>query len=262
MIRIERTDPDPEVLRTKGKAKRRAHSLSYTRTPADYDSGTRTFPFDSKIYGHPEVKERLLAMQHGKCAFCESQIDHISYGDVEHFRPKGGVQQHGCDPLIKPGYYWLAYEWSNLLLSCQLCNQRHKKNLFPLVDPDTRARSHHDKIGREAPMFIDPAAEDPENLVGFRAEILYGLDPDGRGEATREALDLNRPALLERRRDLYAEMKILCDVIALAEAQPNDTELGALSSEARRMLVRRAAKNAEYAGMIRAALKNGFEIPG
>nr|WP_239015299.1 AAA family ATPase [Archangium violaceum] len=78
----------------------------------------------------------------GKCAFCESQLAHISYGDVEHFRPKAGWRQEEGGPLGRPGYYWLAYEWTNLFLACTLCNQQFKRNLFPLRTPSRRARSH------------------------------------------------------------------------------------------------------------------------
>lgn len=260
MIRIERPAPGPAVLERKGKAKRRAHSSSYTRTAADYDRGARTFSFDSSIYAHLEVKEQLLAMQQGKCAFCESKITHIAYGDVEHFRPKGAVKQEPDGPLTQPGYYWLAYEWSNLLLSCQLCNQRHKGNLFPLADPTTRARNHRADLGKELPMFINPVDEDPECLLGFRAEVMYGLDPSGRGDATRDALDLNRPALLERRRDLYLQLQALAQVVVIATARPSDTELAAVATQARKILEQSAGHAAEYAGMIHSALSNGFAV--
>jgi Transposase, Mutator family len=68
----------------------------------------------------------------------------LSYGDVEHFRPKGGVRQDEKDKLLPVDYFWLAYEWSNLFLACQICNQRFKKNLFPLEDKNKRAKSHLD----------------------------------------------------------------------------------------------------------------------
>ena len=84
----------------------------------------------------------MIKAQHGKCFLCESKITHISFGDVEHFRPKGGSRQTTDEKAMKvPGYFWLAYAWQNLFLACQLCNQRYKKNLFPLENPDERAFS-------------------------------------------------------------------------------------------------------------------------
>ena len=56
--------------------------------------------------------------------------------------PKGGTRQTADEKEMKvPGYFWLAYAWQNLFLACQLCNQRFKKNLFPLENPDERAFS-------------------------------------------------------------------------------------------------------------------------
>ena len=85
--------------------------------------------------------------------FLRVQGHHIAYGDVEHYRPKAGYRQDAEDPLGRPGYYWLAYEWSNLLFCCQICNQRFKRNLFPLVDPARRAETHHDDLSSEQPLF-------------------------------------------------------------------------------------------------------------
>jgi uncharacterized protein (TIGR02646 family) len=78
----------------------------------------RNFEFKASVYGAKSVKKTLLTAQHGKCAFCESKFEHVAFGDVEHFRPKGGWIQTDGDQLTRPGYYWLAYEWSNL--SCGL----------------------------------------------------------------------------------------------------------------------------------------------
>src|SRR5258708_22637098 len=133
-------DASPEILRVHGQRRRNAHCTSYTRYTAEYQNGTRTFPFDSEIYGHPEIKQALVAAQHGKCCFCERRVG--ADGDVEHFRPKAACRQDETCVLTRPGYYWLAYAWENLMLSCSACNQRHKKNLFPLADPAGRATSH------------------------------------------------------------------------------------------------------------------------
>lgn len=44
---------------------------------------------DDKLYKSCQVE--LRQMHHGKCCFCETNIDAGSYGDVEHFRPKKAV---------------------------------------------------------------------------------------------------------------------------------------------------------------------------
>jgi uncharacterized protein (TIGR02646 family) len=74
---------------------------------------------DIKGYAPMEVKTRLEMIFHKKCAFCESNTKVGSQYDTEHFRPK-------------KTYYWLAYEWSNFLLSCQRCNREYKLGRFPI----------------------------------------------------------------------------------------------------------------------------------
>src|SRR5712691_15858 len=70
---------------------------------------------------------------HGKCAYCESFIAADQPGDLDHFRPKGKVtnsdhqsimiQDEQGHAMPHPGYYWLAYDWRNLLPSCEDCNR-------------------------------------------------------------------------------------------------------------------------------------------
>lgn len=108
MIKINKPDQPPEVLLTKGKAKRKSLCTNYSRYSAEYNSGDRRFNFDSAVYGHPSVKQALAQAQHNKCCFCEDRIG--LDGDVEHFRPKAGSRQDETTPMIIPGYYWLAYD--------------------------------------------------------------------------------------------------------------------------------------------------------
>ena len=135
MIRIQRPANVPAVLATRGRAARKKHEAAVLADPPAYRSGAKKLSVSSSIYGHLDVKAALKVAQSGKCAFCEARVDHVAHGDVEHFRPKKGYRQTASDSLGLPGYYWLAYEWSNLLFSCQICNQRHKGNLFPLQTP-------------------------------------------------------------------------------------------------------------------------------
>lgn len=249
MIRIDKPDAAPEKLRTDGKNERRRLSNLYTHHSEAYDAGDRTFEFNSHLYGHKTVKDALIRAQHGKCAFCESKVTHVAYGDVEHFRPKKGYRQQPGDPLGRPGYYWLAYEWSNLLFACQLCNQRHKRNLFPLSDPTQRARTHHDDIDEEDPLFVHPAADAPEEHISFREEMAFPITT--RGEATITSLELNRSDLSEVRRDRYALLKSLHDLGLLD---------GPTSKRARGLLDEMQGRDRAYAAMARAAVATDFQV--
>jgi uncharacterized protein (TIGR02646 family) len=246
MIRIVKPKKAPALLLTKGRANRDEHKAAHER-------GDRSFPFDAKIYGHKSVKEALIKAQHDKCFLCESKITHISYGDVEHFRPKAGYRQSVGDTLHKPGYYWLAYEWINLFLACQICNQVFKKNLFPLSNPTARVTSHKKKIVAEKPLFIDPTSDDPENLISFRCEIPFPLNNDERAKATIEGLGLKRPKLNERRLERYERLKMLYQI---AYKLPPIEE----SDAAKELLDKAVRDDAEYASMARAAVKAEFRL--
>ena len=159
------------------------------------NEGERDFKFKSFIYGHKSVKTSLKKLQHDKCCFCESKITHISHGDVEHYRPKGGYQQNEHNKLKKPGYYWLAYDFSNLFLACQKCNQSYKKNYFPLIDESKRAHSHQDNINNEYPLIIHPEYDDPENELEFIKEIIRPKNNSLKGYETIKRTGIDRQEL-------------------------------------------------------------------
>jgi uncharacterized protein (TIGR02646 family) len=221
-------------------------SAAYSRAPRGYETGKKSFEFDSALYAHEDVKQALRKAQHDKCAFCESQFAHISYGDVEHFRPKAGWRQEEGEPLSRPGYYWLTYEWSNLFLSCTLCNQQFKRNLFPLQTPARRARSHKDDVMAEDPLLLDPAVDVPEAFISFREEVPYAVDGNARGEATIRILGLRRPELAEQRRERLGYVKALQNLVRLN---------GPEAAEAQELLQHMQRDSAAYAAMIRAFLR-------
>lgn len=203
----KRAIPVPEILTTRGARKITEYKAEYTADKAKYTSSTPSlknsapsFDFDSTIYGHESVKKALVILQNKKCCFCESRITHIGYGDVEHFRPKAGFSQDEADQYHKPGYFWLAYDWSNLFLSCQLCNQRHKRSFFPLKDPVKRCKINRSySIDKEEPLFINPSKINPIDHITFHKEVPFGKTLEG--ITTIKYLGLAREELNENRRD-------------------------------------------------------------
>jgi uncharacterized protein (TIGR02646 family) len=244
----------PPLLRRRGPRATRALCAAFDDAPQDYLSGVRTFAFDATLYGADSVKKALRKAQHDKCAFCESKFTHTGYGDVEHLRPKGGFKQRPEDALGRPGYYWLAYDWDNLFCSCQLCNQRFKRNLFPLRDPARRARSHRDDLGKESPLLLDPA-DDPSSHLGFRNEIAFPVGGSPQGQTTIDALGLNRPELVEVRLDRLRIFAMLLETRTLLAKR-------ALPGSRERSLLKKLDAEVdthtrdvgEFAAMLRAAL--------
>lgn len=212
MIRINRPEQAPAVLSGAGDRETRQNRERYDSNEEAYHSGSEKFDFNRNIFAHETVKDGLLRAQHRKCCYCESKFRATSYGAVEHFRPKGAVKQESGAVKQYPGYYWLAYSWGNLLVSCELCNTGHKGSLFPLIDDASRARSHHDDIEAESPLFVDPAGEDPGLHIRFRrAEVEHLTE---RGLVTIEGLGLRRGELEDARKEVLAPLDTLCTVIA------------------------------------------------
>lgn len=252
MIAIQRAKK-PEILQIKGRQKQNDLCQSY-------ENGQREFEFDNAIYAHATVKSVLKTMQHNKCCFCESKLSHISYGDVEHFRPKAGYQQSKEEALEKPGYYWLVYDWNNLLLSCQICNQRYKKNLFPLKNPQSRAKNHNENINVETALLINPCLQNPEDYISFdhRAEP-YSINNNAMGNATIEIVGLNRSDLTEKRLEILNILFKLLKIMSEAKQFPTNPELQAVIKDILPIIQEMSAPQAEYSAMIKAALSKTLQ---
>lgn len=130
-----------------------------------------------KRYNHKEVKTSLKKMFYKKCAFCESHITHIDYGQIEHFQPKSKYPE-------------LCFEWNNFLLSCSVCNGKaNKGDKFPLEN--------------EGGPFIHPVDENPQDFFKFEYDevtknfLLFPINQ--RAETTLKILGLNREDLVENR---------------------------------------------------------------
>jgi len=194
----------------------------YDTHRAGINRGSRKVTFRRAIYAHKSIKSKLKIVQHGKCVFCESKFAKVSYGDVEHFRPKAAYQLSPGGLLIYPGYYWLAYEWDNLFYSCQICNQQHKKNLFPLHDENTRSLDRQVGVAGEVAVLVHPGSEDPQAFIGFTEDVAVGLDNDDRGIDNISYLGLNRVQLLEARR---TAINIYLSLLEIVKSPVNSQEV-------------------------------------
>jgi len=76
-------------------------------------------------YRGPDVKLALRQLSGGNCAYCESKIGAVGAREVEHYRPKGGI----TNLAGHPGYWWLAYQWDNLLPTCRDCNKSLRQHI-------------------------------------------------------------------------------------------------------------------------------------
>ena len=224
----------------------RKDCITYDNSPLTINPGERHLASTAKSIGAKSVKNALLRVQHNKCCYCESKFRHTSYGAVEHYRPKGSVKQAHGQREEYPGYYWLVYDWNNLLVSCEVCNTSYKGDLFPLVDNNARACNHHDNIDIEQPLFINPTVDNPRDHIRFRGDAPEPLTEVG--GATIHGVGLQRSDLEEARRQRLMELKRLREVIELGvdSADPN---MRTLARQAREHLAAAVCPETEYSSM-------------
>lgn len=253
MIQIIKQDA-PEVLTTLGVAEAAAHCVDFSNEPDAYRTGKKKLSIKKAIYGDDTVLEALRTAQFGKCCFCEVRIE-TPYMDehVEHWRPKGSVkQQHGKEEF-RPGYYWLAYDWDNLFLACQVCNRNHKGTQFPVVNPATRARTHLDiaALAQEQPLILKPdGALDPETHIIWREDVPEGISPEG--EMTIKILGLVRD-LDSRRGQTLTDLRRALERLRQYGADPSPS-IQDVMDEKRALLRGAILPNAPHSAMAKAFL--------
>lgn len=218
MIHIELKEPSgPKLDKWKQKAREE------TRKLVENTQKGKTLEFKSNIWG--DLKDFLKERFHGKCAYCEGNYSAGSYLDVEHYRPKKKVTvkevtvDGTSENTVKikdtegnekdhPGYYWLAYDWRNLLLSCEKCNRGSgKMNQFPIKGK--RACCPEDPLAEEDPLLLNPYVEEnPEEH--FKVSKIDGLieGTTEKGKRTIDICDLNREELHTSRLKEWEKSKV------------------------------------------------------
>lgn len=216
-----------------------------------------------------EAKGQLLAETHEKCAYCESDVTAVAFGDVEHYRPKSV-------------YWWLAYVYDNYLASCSVCNQQFKGARFeytgtPMPAPDITALLTDDDLdalaghfapdplksaavqafaalhAAEDPLIPNPYFDDPEAL--FAWQVFEGTQevwviPNPANPRAPDVVDacnriygLNRPQLLRRRFKQWRYYDFALTALASSDA--------ALQDDAREIIATMVRPDSEYTGMVR-----------
>lgn len=162
----------------------------------------------------PHIKEALMFNFHQKCMYCETRLGGVEQATVDPFRPKSGARGLDKKKYAQDHYWWLYYNWDNMMLSCNTCNTRYKRDLFPVEDENFRAEVYSvgDQLLAERALLIDPCLEDPEQHLKFNSDgTVTPLSP--KGQVTIEVLGLNRQSLVVQRSekvvDLILKLKLL-----------------------------------------------------
>lgn len=228
------------------------------------------------------AKKQLFVETGDKCAYCETPTSVVSFGDVEHYRPKSI-------------YWWLAYCYDNFLVACQICNQRFKKDLFPIqnqrmqspiitchttnglimvqsgtIAPDPLNQVEVDKFiylhQQERPLLLNPYLDDPSDYFAWRADdVLREIEVTPNSEnlhvsvivntenpevesialASIEYYGLNRMELRTERYKVYQNYRVFKATLEDDRISPGTRSLN------RNIIEEMKAPGAQYAGMIR-----------
>ncbi len=214
---------EPETLSKKeGKGKKETvKAIDFYGNPANANN-----KFNFQAYKENDIRDTLNDLFNGKCGYCEAKIVVVTVGDIEHFRPKGGYGENPKN-LTKPGYYWLATKWDNLLLSCPNCNRTNtfeivnigkmtvgKLNQFPLRNESFRLRNPNDNFQAEEEVrcLLDPCKDNPENHLKFSDDGIILPAKKGRGFSVKgthsiKVYALQRKNLVEERAALAIKIK-------------------------------------------------------
>ena len=129
-------------------------------------------------YNTEEIKKLLKEETHEKCAYCESRMLHVDYGDVEHIKPKHR------NPFLR-------FEYTNLTLSCGVCN--------------TKKSTHVD--------ILNPYETNPSEHLVAHGPAIFRRSVSNIGMITEKRLELNRPQLLQKRNERLQALQQLADQI-------------------------------------------------
>ncbi len=212
MIHVDRSRVDkPAVLDSLLAVQERAAARKFFT-----DAGrSRQERFSFSVYKRPEISTALAALFHDKCAYCESYLYAVMPVYVEHFRPKSSV----IERPEHPGYWWLASDWDNLLVSCPECSrvrdhagERSGKGArFPVAVEAKRAFEEGAEIDEE-PLLLDPCRDHPESHLVFEPTGLVVSDTL-KGQTTITVLGLNRKGLVEARHQHATDVVFLLNEI-------------------------------------------------
>lgn len=155
----------------------------------------------TSMYKIKSVQNELIKIYNCKCAFCETKLlDAPKH--IEHYRPK----DH---------YYWLAYSWDNLLLSCGSCNSTKNKHFKTQNNKVTynnekfenihSLRDSYDTI--ENPYIINPEKEDILQHIKYDKNAKVYSDDIRVSYTIDIGCKLNRNELLQKRVSFVTDFK-------------------------------------------------------
>lgn len=131
---------------------------------------------DSSKYGHKDIRKQLHSCSFNKCFYCESMLVGAPR-EIDHF----------IEVAIDST---LAYEWTNLYLSCNNCNDKLDHNVIPVNDALNPCVDSDEEIQRHITFESECIRSQAGSIKGLKTIQKFRLDS--------EALDLKRGKWLRK----------------------------------------------------------------
>ena len=275
MIKVIKEEA-PENLVSRGIIAINSEFLKFNAEKEKYFSGELKFEANNSIYNSDIVRETLEKLQNNKCCYCETKSTRSNI-DVEHFRPKTAYSSDYKGVSKYPGYFWLAYDWQNLFLACQVCNQIFKNDFFPIEVEDARAQTNHCDIKDEIPFIVHPSLDEPEIEIKYRESVPFGITERGKktiaylgfgsvehgkqfGIEYSEKHKVRIIRLADEREKYYKEKELIFKTIRVLESLEKNVESDNLLIALKNSLQDATKEDAVWSSMIKCALQKEFKF--
>jgi uncharacterized protein (TIGR02646 family) len=246
------------------------------RLQAKLARGEKLGTGDFKAYKTSGIREALNACFRFKCAYCESFYGATAPVAIEHYRPKAKVTTEQGD---RPGYFWLAARWANLLPSCTDCNSARKQemagrlmtvgkgNQFPIANEARRAQAE-DQERDEDRLLLHPYLDQPDRHLEFAEDgIVRPRRTSGRdsrkGSVSIAVYALQRPVLVGARLVRQSEIRGVMNVVEREarrhDLDPGDAQQAQILEDEVARLRRYCADDAQYSEMARQMIEPFME---
>ncbi len=173
-------------------------------------------------YAHPDIKDALMAMSGCKCFYCETLLKN-SYKEVDHF----------IEVSIDKN---LAFNWENLYLACENCNNKMSHNDIPVES------------------VLDPCKSDDEEIekhLQYEDEIIDHKVGSTIGELSIRKYKLDSELLDNRRRVALTKfLNVLVTILGKMNNEQRD-----ISDAEREILIQFSNRNKSYSFMFKFLLK-------
>lgn len=156
----------------------------------------------------------LKIIYNNNCAYCERYGENYT---VDHFRPKDSV----AEDKTHSGYYWLGYEWSNLIYVCDDCNEKHKRTKFPIsktrvadlafnniTEITDLIKLFKNLNSTEEPLLLNPEEDDFDPLDYIEIDrngFCHPVKKNIRADKTIKDCGIDRPELNSERNSVMEE---------------------------------------------------------